>query len=463
MVREQQMEKRDRKLELAAEEIGLAEKLAVYGAADAAVTVVGWGSTKGAVLEAIEALAREGIGVRLVQVRLLWPFPGAELEELLCGDRAAGPVVTVELNYSGQFARLLAGQTGVRPAHQILKYNRPAVHGRRAAATAAAHRRRRRGGQDGRPQSLGVARTWQPQPWTADRRSSSSGSTTPTTGARAGGDFGILGALQQTLAGMGLRPHEVVLVGGIGCSGKAQYYVNCYGVHTLHGRPLPFATGIKLANPELTVIIVAGDGDGLGIGAGHFVNAGRRNVDMTYLLFNNEVYGLTQGQGAPTLQLGLQTKSLAEPNIQESVNGPSLAYASGFTWIGRGYSFDVRHLVQMITRAVEHPGLSFLDIVQPCPTLQRPARQGVVRWRGHRDRRLALLRPGGDRLRRPHPRGHGRRRLPRQGGRLLDEGAGVGGPHSGRGAPGEAGGELLRRPASAAGSTPTARSRRRRA
>ena len=182
------------------------------------------------------------------------------------------------------------------------------------------------------------------------------------------GDFGILGALQQALAGMGLGPHEVVLVGGIGCSGKAQYYVNCYGVHTLHGRPLPFATGIKLANPELTVIIVAGDGDGLGIGAGHFVNAGRRNVDMTYLLFNNEVYGLTQGQGAPTLQLGLQTKSLVEPNIQESVNGPSLAYASGFTWIGRGYSFDVRHLVQMITRAVEHPGLSFLDIVQPCPT-----------------------------------------------------------------------------------------------
>ena len=182
------------------------------------------------------------------------------------------------------------------------------------------------------------------------------------------GDFGILGALQQALAGMGLRPHEVVLVGGIGCSGKAQYYVNCYGVHSLHGRSLPFATGIKLANPELTVIIVAGDGDGLGIGAGHFVNAGRRNVDLTYLLFNNEVYGLTQGQGAPTLQLGLKTKGLAEPNIQGSVDGPSLAYASGFTWIGRGYSYNVRHLVQMITRAVEHPGLSFLDILQPCPT-----------------------------------------------------------------------------------------------
>ena len=117
------------------------------------------------------------------------------------------------------------------------------------------------------------------------------------------------------------------------------------------------------------MIIVGGDGDGLGIGAGHFVNAGRRNVDLTYLLFNNEVYGLTQGQGAPTLQLGLQTKSLAEPNIQESVNGPSLAYASGFTLDRAGILLRTsRHLVRMITRAVEHPGLSFLDIVQPCPT-----------------------------------------------------------------------------------------------
>jgi 2-oxoglutarate ferredoxin oxidoreductase subunit beta len=158
------------------------------------------------------------------------------------------------------------------------------------------------------------------------------------------------------------------MVGGIGCSGKTQYHVGTYGVHTLHGRLLPYATGIKLANPELTVVAVGGDGDGLAIGAGHFVNAGRRNVDMTYLLFNNEVYGLTKGQASPTLPLGLQTKSLPEPNPQGRVNALMLALSAGFTWIGRGYAFDVRRLAVLIRQAIEHPGLSYLEILQPCPT-----------------------------------------------------------------------------------------------
>lgn len=182
------------------------------------------------------------------------------------------------------------------------------------------------------------------------------------------GDFGILSAVQQALAGLNLLPHEVAVFGGIGCSGKAPYYVNAYGVHTLHGRVLPYATGAKLANPELTVVAVGGDGDGLGIGAGHFVNTGRRNLDLTYILFNNEVYGLTKGQAAPTLPLGLQTKSLPEPNIQGKVNSLMLAMAVGFTWIGRGYAYNVRHLVNLIQQAIKHPGLSYLDVLQPCPT-----------------------------------------------------------------------------------------------
>lgn len=182
------------------------------------------------------------------------------------------------------------------------------------------------------------------------------------------GDFGILSAVQQALAGLNLLPHEVAVFGGIGCSGKAPYYVNAYGVHTLHGRVLPYATGAKLANPELTVVAVGGDGDGLGIGAGHFVNTGRRNLDLTYILFNNEVYGLTKGQAAPTLPLGLQTKSLPEPNIQAKVNSLMLALAAGFTWIGRGYAYNVRHLVDLIQQAIQHPGLAYLDVLQPCPT-----------------------------------------------------------------------------------------------
>lgn len=182
------------------------------------------------------------------------------------------------------------------------------------------------------------------------------------------GDFGILAALQQAMARLGREPHQLAVVGGIGCSGKAVYYVPAYGVHTLHGRLLPVATGIKLANPEMTVVGVGGDGDGLGIGAAHFVNSGRRNLDMTYILFNNEVYGLTKGQAAPTLPLGLQTKSLPEPNIQGRINSLMMAMASGFTWIGRGYSYNVKHLIDLIAKAIEHPGLSYLDVLQPCPT-----------------------------------------------------------------------------------------------
>jgi 2-oxoglutarate ferredoxin oxidoreductase subunit beta len=182
------------------------------------------------------------------------------------------------------------------------------------------------------------------------------------------GDFGILTAVQQALAALHLRPHQVAIFGGIGCSGKAVYYLPTYGVHTLHGRVLPYATGAKLAHPELTIVAIGGDGDGLGIGAGHFVNMGRRNIDLTYILFNNEVYGLTKGQAAPTLPLGLQTKSLPEPTIQGGVNPLMLALASGYTWIARGYAYHVRQLVELIQRAIRHPGLAYLDVLQPCPT-----------------------------------------------------------------------------------------------
>ena len=120
-------------------------------------------------------------------------------------------------------------------------------------------------------------------------------------------------------------------------------------------------------NPELEVIAVGGDGDGLGIGAGHFVSAGRRNVDMLYIIFNNGVYGLTKGQAAPTLKLGLKTKSLPLPNSNNSVNPLALALVSGFTFIARGYSYDVRHLKDLIKQST-HIGLAYLDVLQPCPT-----------------------------------------------------------------------------------------------
>ena len=182
------------------------------------------------------------------------------------------------------------------------------------------------------------------------------------------GDFGIVNALQMALAEMGIERDKATIFSGIGCSGKTSHFINTYGVHTLHGRVLTFAQGGKLANPEMTVVAVGGDGDGLGIGAGHFVAAGRRNIDMTYIIFDNGVYGLTKGQASPTLRLGEKTKSLPSPNTNYNVNPIGLAVASGFTFVARGYSYDVRHLKDLIIKAVHHKGLSFLDVLQPCPT-----------------------------------------------------------------------------------------------
>jgi 2-oxoglutarate ferredoxin oxidoreductase subunit beta len=182
------------------------------------------------------------------------------------------------------------------------------------------------------------------------------------------GDFGIVNALQMALAEMGIQRDKATIFSGIGCSGKTSHFINTYGVHTLHGRVLTFAQGAKLSNPDLTVVAVGGDGDGLGIGAGHFVAAGRRNIDMTYIVFDNGVYGLTKGQASPTLKLGEKTKSLPTPNTNYNVNPIGLAVTSGFTFVARAYSYDVRHLKDLIVRAVNHKGLSFLDVLQPCPT-----------------------------------------------------------------------------------------------
>ena len=182
------------------------------------------------------------------------------------------------------------------------------------------------------------------------------------------GDFGISSAIQLALSALNLEPHKVVIVSGIGNAGKTPHFIKVNGVHTLHGRMLPFAMGIKIANPELEVIGVGGDGDGLGIGVGHFVSAGRRNIDMTYLLFNNGVYGLTKGQAAPTLPLGVKTKALPKSNINQAINPVSLAVTAGYSFVARGYAFDVVHLSKMIIQAVQHKGLALVEILQPCPT-----------------------------------------------------------------------------------------------
>jgi len=182
------------------------------------------------------------------------------------------------------------------------------------------------------------------------------------------GDFGILSSIQMALSELQVPPHHAVVVSGIGCSAKTPHYINAYGIHTLHGRAIAFAEGIKLANPELEVVAVSGDGDALGIGGNHTLHAGRRNIDMTFVVFDNFVYGLTKGQASPTMSLGMKTKGLAKPNIQQDINPIMLALTAGYTFVARGYAFDVKHLKEIIRRGIQHKGAAFIDVLQPCPT-----------------------------------------------------------------------------------------------
>lgn len=182
------------------------------------------------------------------------------------------------------------------------------------------------------------------------------------------GDFGIVNALQIALAEQQLPRDGVITYSGVGCSSKSPHLMMTYGVHTLHGRSLPFSTGTALCNPDMPIVVTGGDGDGYGIGAGHFLHAGRRNVNITYLVYNNEVYGLTKGQASPTLGYGAQPKSLPAPNPNEGVDPLALAICAGYTFVARSYAFNKEHLSQTIQRAMEHQGMAIVDILQPCPS-----------------------------------------------------------------------------------------------
>jgi 2-oxoglutarate ferredoxin oxidoreductase subunit beta len=185
------------------------------------------------------------------------------------------------------------------------------------------------------------------------------------------GDFGILKAMQTACANLGLEPHEIVLVGGIGCSGKITDYFKAYGFHGVHGRILPLAMGIKLANRELTVIGAGGDGDGYSIGGNHFLHAIRRNVDITYIVFDNHVYGLTKGQSSPTANRGYKTKASPYGTAEEPMHPLGTALSCGVSFLAQGFSGDVKQLIRLIEEAIQHKGFSLLNVFTPCVTYNR--------------------------------------------------------------------------------------------
>ncbi|MFA6587660.1 MAG: 2-oxoacid:ferredoxin oxidoreductase subunit beta [Patescibacteria group bacterium] len=182
------------------------------------------------------------------------------------------------------------------------------------------------------------------------------------------GDYGIWTALRMAIAELGWEPHEFLMVYGIGCSGNMANVVKSYGFHGLHGRALPVAIGAKLANKNLKVIALGGDGDGYGEGGNHFIHSLRGNVDITYIVHDNQVYGLTKGQMAPTTEKGQVTSSTPEGSIDQPINPPALAIAAGGTFVAQGFAGDTRQLSDLIKQGIAHPGFAHINVLQPCVT-----------------------------------------------------------------------------------------------
>jgi 2-oxoglutarate/2-oxoacid ferredoxin oxidoreductase subunit beta len=185
------------------------------------------------------------------------------------------------------------------------------------------------------------------------------------------GNFSILDALKNALVSSGKEPNEIVIVSGIGQAAKMPHYIRCNMFNGLHGRTLPVATGVKLANHELTVLAEGGDGDGYTEGGNHFIHAMRRNIDITYLVHNNQVYGLTKGQTSPTSELGYISKTTPMGALNPPLNPLLLAIALNCSFVARGFSGDTKHLTHLINQGLSHKGFAVIDILQPCVSFNR--------------------------------------------------------------------------------------------
>jgi pyruvate ferredoxin oxidoreductase beta subunit len=191
------------------------------------------------------------------------------------------------------------------------------------------------------------------------------------------GDFGVLKALKQAMPDVGRTPDETLLVTGIGCSGKLSSYFESYGFHSIHGRSLPVARAAKLANPGLEVIAAGGDGDGYGIGGNHFMHTARENHDITYIVFNNEIFGLTKGQTSPTSPKGHKSKTQPQGSAKDPVRPLSLSLASGASYIARTAAVNPRQAKGIVMEAIEHDGFAHVDFLTQCPTWNKDAKEYV--------------------------------------------------------------------------------------
>ncbi|RXI97936.1 2-oxoacid:ferredoxin oxidoreductase subunit beta [Anaerobacillus alkaliphilus] len=185
------------------------------------------------------------------------------------------------------------------------------------------------------------------------------------------GDFSVQAAIQRAAANVGLTPENLAVVSGIGCSGRISGYINSYGFHGIHGRALPIAQGVKMANRELTVIASGGDGDGFAIGMGHTVHAIRRNIDVTYIVMDNQIYGLTKGQTSPRSEMGFKTKSTPSGSIESAIGIMELAISAGAGFVAQSFSSDLKELTSIIEQGINHKGFSFINVFSPCVTFNK--------------------------------------------------------------------------------------------
>ena len=204
------------------------------------------------------------------------------------------------------------------------------------------------------------------------------------------GDYSILAQVQKTLPKLGIPRENFVFISGIGCSSRFPYYVNTYGMHGIHGRAPAIATGVKVANPELSVWVITGDGDGLSIGGNHLLHALRRNVDLKIILFNNRIYGLTKGQYSPTSLLGQKTKSSPYGSVDYPVDPLRFAIAAGATFVARSIDSDTKHLAAMIEAMGHHKGAAFLEVFQNCVIFNDGAFKDFAEKSVRKDRLLYL-------------------------------------------------------------------------
>lgn len=185
------------------------------------------------------------------------------------------------------------------------------------------------------------------------------------------GDFSVQAAIQRAAANVGLEPDQLAVVSGIGCSGRISGYINAYGFHGIHGRSLPIAQGVKMANKDLTVIASGGDGDGFAIGLGHTIHAIRRNIDITYIVMDNQIYGLTKGQTSPRSDVGFKTKSTPQGSIESALSVMEMALTAGATFVAQSFSTDLKELTALIEAGINHKGFSLINVFSPCVTYNK--------------------------------------------------------------------------------------------